>query len=113
MLRESRTKQLTVAKEDWISSVRHAEQLQDFHSEIAQDELTQRITINLGDESDDSELSGMEGEEDNSDGPLAVPLSCFVLLYQDAGNSYHRSENKNKVRLHESVLNRLLNATCS
>jgi hypothetical protein len=52
-----------VTKVDWISRVRHAEQLQeeDFHKEIARDEVIQRFTTNVGDESDDSELSDTEG----------------------------------------------------
>jgi hypothetical protein len=49
--------------EDWISRVRNAEQLQEkqWHKEIARDEVTQRGTINLGDESDDPEC-GTIGE---------------------------------------------------
>jgi hypothetical protein len=45
-----------VTKEDRILRVRHAVQLheEDFHKEIAQDEVTERIAINLGGESDDS-----------------------------------------------------------
>jgi hypothetical protein len=47
----------------------------DIHKEIAQDEVTQHIAINSGDESNDTELSAIEGEEDNdSDKPLAVSL---------------------------------------
>jgi hypothetical protein len=63
-----------VTEEVWISRVRHVEQLEeDFHKEIARDEVMQRITTNEGDKSDDSELSDMEGEEDDdSDEPLAV-----------------------------------------
>jgi hypothetical protein len=64
-------------KDDWISHVRHAEQLQkeDLHKEIARDKVIQCITINLGDDSDDLKLSDTEGEEDDdSDEPLAVPL---------------------------------------
>jgi hypothetical protein len=50
-------------------------QQEDFHKEIARDEVIQRISINLGDESDDSEQSDTEGEEDDdSDEPLAIPL---------------------------------------
>jgi hypothetical protein len=43
-----------IIKEGWISRVRHAEQLQEdeFHKEIARDEVIRRITINLADESD-------------------------------------------------------------
>jgi hypothetical protein len=65
-----------VTKEDWISHVQHAEQLQeeDILKERARDEVMQRIIINLGDESDDSELSDMKGKEDNSIEPLAVTL---------------------------------------
>lgn len=52
-----------VTMEDWISRVRNAEQLQEkqWHKEIARDEVTQRGTINLGDESDDPEC-GTIGE---------------------------------------------------
>jgi hypothetical protein len=66
-----------VTKDDWISCVRTFERLQeeDFHKEIARDEVIQRITINLGDETDGSELSDTEGEEDDGRcGPLAVLL---------------------------------------
>jgi hypothetical protein len=61
-----------VTQEDWISRARHAEQLQeDFHKQIARDEVMQRITINLEDTNDDSELSDMESEQDDdSDKPL-------------------------------------------
>jgi hypothetical protein len=97
--------------------VRHAEQLQeeDFHKEIARDEVIQRITINLGDESDDSELSDTEGEEDDDNVSywLFHYCNCVVLIYQDTGNNYHRFENKNKVTLHMFILNFLLNVTCS
>jgi hypothetical protein len=66
-----------VTDDDWMSRVRHAEQLQeeDFHKEISRDEVIQRININLGDEIDDSESTDTEGEEDDdSDEPLSVPL---------------------------------------
>jgi hypothetical protein len=59
-------------------SVQHAEQLQeeDFCKEMAWDRVTQHISINFGDKSDDSEsLNVMERKEDNdSDEPLAVPF---------------------------------------
>jgi hypothetical protein len=47
-----------VTKDDWISRIRYAEQLQeeDFYKEIPEDEVMQLIAKNLGDESDDSEL---------------------------------------------------------
>jgi hypothetical protein len=51
----------------------------------------QCITINLGDKSDNSELSDTEGkEDDDSDEPLAVPLlqlCCFVFIYQETVNN--------------------------
>lgn len=47
----------TVAKNDWISRVQHAEKLQNFHKEIARNEVTQLIALNFGDDSGDSGLT--------------------------------------------------------
>ena len=53
-------------QEDWISRVRHAEQLQEdnFLKEVARDETIESIIINLKDESDDSDLSDTDDGED-------------------------------------------------
>lgn len=63
--------------------VKHAERLQDedFRKEIGRDEILERIVINIGDDSDntDSELSDTQdlAEDDDNDvnDPLAMPLS--------------------------------------
>jgi hypothetical protein len=50
-------------------------QEEDFHREVAPGEIIQRITVNLGEESDDSECCDTMGEEkDDSDQPLPVPV---------------------------------------
>ena len=58
-------------QEDWISRVRHAEQLQEdnFHKEVARDETIESIIINLKDESNDSVLSDTEDGEDTPEYP--------------------------------------------
>jgi hypothetical protein len=84
--------------------------LENLHKEILRDEVTQCITFNLGDESEDLESSDTEGEEDGSVSHwLFHCYGCVVLICQDTGNNYHSLENKKKARLHMFVLNFLLN----
>lgn len=73
-----------VTVDDWKNCVKHAERLQDedFRKEIGRDEILERIVINIGDDSDntDSELSDTQdlAEDDDDDDvndPLAMPLS--------------------------------------
>lgn len=75
-----------VTVDDWKNCVKHAERLQDedFLKEIGRDEILERIVINIGDDSDntDSELSDTQdlAEDDDDDDddvndPLAMPLS--------------------------------------
>jgi hypothetical protein len=48
---------------------------ENFCEGIPWDEVTQSIALEAGDESDDSEISDVEGEaDDESDEPLVVPL---------------------------------------
>jgi hypothetical protein len=49
-------------------------QEEDLCTEISRDEGYVRIAVNFIDESDDSEIGNMEGEEDDDrDEPLAIP----------------------------------------
>lgn len=70
-----------ITREDWVSRVAHAEKLQeeDFHKELARDDIVQNLIINLRDSDSDTDISEQGEEEDDDyddddDDVLAVPL---------------------------------------